>query len=632
MAENNGIGNIGPGGLIDLLLAQAPVAIALFDQDMRYIACNDRWTMDYQLAGREIVGKSHLEFFPDVGEKWRKLHARAMAGQRLSLDLDTPDRGDGRVAWARCSGAPWQGADGAIAGVLMRSEALTPQIEKALGEQVMGEELSLFFHVADNFAICMLDDSGKVAIWNSGTEKLLGWSESEALGREFSFIFDAADRQRQLPSAQLEIARREGVFRDRSWRVRKNGSRLLAEVTISRIEGDGPLAGGFGQIMRDITSEDTQAKSLEASTVLLRSILETVPDAMIIIDEHGKVLSFSKAAETLFGYDSGEIIGQNVSILMPFPDRERHDDYLARYRETGVRRIIGSSRRVIGRRKDGSTFPHDLRVGEAIGGGQRVFAGFVRDLSEQEDAQSRLRELQRELNHIARVSEMGTLATVMAHELNQPLMAIGNMVQTSSDLLRTDGTAANLALIRQALDDAGAEAMRAGAILRRLRSFVSRGEIERSIEDPRSLVEDALALIWSDAKVRNIQCPVMVAEDVGQILVDRVHIQQVVLNLLINAKDSIGRDGEIRISVRAIGNMAEFRISDSGPGVPPDRISRLFEPFSTTKHNGMGLGLSICRTIVEAHGGKIWYEGSGTPGAAFLFTLPQYGREEIDDR
>src|SRR5690606_4005198 len=192
-------------------------------------------------------------------------------------------------------------------GLLVVSEVLTPQVQEQLRLRIQDEELALFFDIAENFALCMLDDEGNVSIWNGGAERLFGWDEAEALGRPFDFMFDPSDKDRGLPARQLELARQNGTYRDRCWRTRSDGSRFLADVTISRIERDGQFPSGYGQLVRDVTNEDTQSRSLEASAVLLRSILETIPDAMIVINDQGIVLSFSKAAEQLFGSTHEEV-------------------------------------------------------------------------------------------------------------------------------------------------------------------------------------------------------------------------------------------------------------------------------------------------------------------------------------
>ena len=194
------------------------------------------------------------------------------------------------------------------------------------------------------------------------------------------------------------------------------------------------------------------AAKVFAQEAHLRSILETIPDAMVVIDERGRILSFSTAAERMFGYSEEEILGENVSALMPSPDREQHDQYLERYFETGERKMIGIGRVTTARHRDGSTFPIDLHVGEARIGNDRVFTGFIRDLTERQQTELRLHDLQSELAHVARVSEMGTFATSIAHELNQPLTAIANYAETVGELLH-DPDEETLAIAREALRD-----------------------------------------------------------------------------------------------------------------------------------------------------------------------------------
>ena len=628
----NGHENMGSApqdDLIALILDRVPTAIALFDRDMRYLACNDRWISDFSLPDENIIGRSHFELMPETRESWRGLLQRALAGETLGQELDRFEREDGTIDWMRWSISPWPNCDGAVQGILWVSDRLTPQIQDELRTRVLSEELNLLIDTATDFAICMLDEDGRVTIWNDGAERLFGWTEAEVRGKTIELTFDSAGAESGRPWNNLRRAKMDGVARDRYWRVRRDGSRFMADVTVSHIEADGVLPGGFGYVVRDVTEQITQSRRVEASAVLLNSILQTVPDPMIVIDDQGLIQSFSATAQRLFGYTSEEVLGRNVSMLMPPPDCDRHDEYLRRYRETGKKHIIGGNRRVFGRRKDGSVFPHTLHVGEATGGGKRVFAGFLRDLTETEMAETRLLELQRELAHIARVSEMGTLATTIAHELNQPLMAITNFVQTAADLLDRSNSS-SLAIVTEALREAGEEAIRAGEIVKRLRSFVSRGELERSLESPAQLVTDACKLVEADAKYREIDWTIVAPDSPSSVLVDRVQIQQVILNLLRNAIDAIGMIGKVEVRIILEGEMVRFEVSDNGPGVPEDRVERLFEPFSTSKKDGMGMGLAICRSIVEAHGGQLWYQRNKLGGAEFIFALPRFEESSND--
>ena len=259
---------------------------------------------------------------------------------------------------------------------------------------------------------------------------------------------------------------------------------------------------------------------------------------MIVIDAKGIIQSFSKAAERLFGYSAEEAAGRNVSMLMPEPDRGHHDGYLGRYMDTGERRIIGIGRLVIGQKRDGSTFPMELAVGEVRLGKSRFFTGFVRDLTEREQTQQKLQELQAELVHMARFTALGEMASTLAHELNQPLTAVASYLNGARRLI-DGGKAADLPVARGAIDSASEQALRAGQIIRRLREFVARGESDQKPEDIRALVEEASALALVGARELGIRFTLSVAEDMPPVLADKVQVQQVVLNLMRNAIEAM---------------------------------------------------------------------------------------------
>ena len=385
-------------------------------------------------------------------------------------------------------------------------------------------------------------------------------------------------------------------------------------------------------IVLDVAEEKQIEAELRAREEHLRLILETVPDAMIIIDELGAIQSFSQAAERLFGWRADEVIGTNVHVLMPEPDRSRHDGYVQRYQQTGERRIIGIGRVVTGQRKDGSTFPMHLSVGEMQGEGRRSFTGFVRDLTERQENMAKLQELQAELVHVSRLLAMGEMASGLAHELNQPLTAVANYMKGCRRLLQ-DVSHPQLATIRDALDKAADQAIRAGQIIRRLRDFAARGETEKKIERIVKVVEEASALALVGARELGVRVRQEVAPGVDLVLADRVQIQQVLVNLFRNALEAMEATERRELLVAltpAADTMVEIAVADTGHGIKPEILPKLFEPFTTSKDNGMGVGLSICRTIIEAHGGKMWVEPNPVGGTVFRFTL-MAAKEERDD-
>lgn len=377
--------------------------------------------------------------------------------------------------------------------------------------------------------------------------------------------------------------------------------------------------------------EAARAEDLGIREEHLKSILDTIPDAMIVIDEHGSIQSFSRAAERQFGHSQSEVLGRNVNILMPSPYREEHDSHLHRYRLTGERRIIGIGRVVVGQRKDGSTFPMHLAVGEVKSANKRFFTGFVRDLTERQQTEMKLQELQSEIVHISRLSALGEMASTLAHELNQPLTAITNYLKGSSRLLASVPEE-NSKMAIDAIDKAAAQALRAGEIIRRLRDFVARGEPDKAVENVNSLIEEAIALALVGAREQGIHTRLELDPKADFVLVDRVQIQQVVLNLIRNAIEAMlsSPRKELRIATEKADGMVIVAVADQGTGIEPEVMQQLFQPFMTTKSNGMGIGLSISKTIIEAHGGRIWVESEPQQGTTFRFTLPAADKPAIE--
>jgi two-component system sensor kinase FixL len=469
-------------------------------------------------------------------------------------------------------------------------------------------------------AIVGKDLSGVVTAWNNAAEAMFGYAAEEMIGQPITRIIPL-DRIEEEASILDRIRRGERIVHFVTERQCRDGRVIPVSLTILPIRDDRGGIIGVSKIARDLSEMQSVHRDLERREALLRSILDTVPDALVVIDEQGLIQSFGAAAERLFGFSPKEVIGQNVKVLMPSPYREEHDGYLARYRATGERHIIGVGRIIVGRRKDGSTFPMELTVGEVNLSGTQLFTGFVRDLTQRQDRERRLNELQAEFVHVSRLTELGQMVAALAHEVNQPLTAMANYLSGVRRLL----AAGNQQGVQNAIERITEQGNRAQQIVQRLRDFVNKRETERRVESVLKTIEEAsgLALIGVG---QGLKLDIRVDDSATEAVIDKIQIQQVLLNLMRNAVEAMAGSARRELSITTVraGDMVEISVADTGPGLPESVRARLFQPFVTTKSSGMGVGLSVCRTIVEAHGGELRVEDGAGGGTVFLFTVPHY--------
>jgi two-component system sensor kinase FixL len=559
---------------------------------------------------------------------------RVMESGRAEFRENTIVTPDGAERCLRTNRFPLRDRNGAVVGVA----GLTVDIsEAALARRALAASEAKYRAIADAMPaiVWTAHGDGRRDFFNERWYQFTGAANGASDGWAWLDHVHPEDRGRVRAHVEQDVAAVEAheiQFR----LIGRDGPRWMLERAVPVTSRDSaPLRWkGTCTDIQELTEyrreREAAIADLEAREAHLQSILDSVPDAMIVIDDRGVIQSFSAAAEKQFGWTPREVIGRNVNCLMPNPYREGHDGYLSRYLKTGERRIIGIGRVVVGERKDGSTFPMELSVGEMKSGERRFFTGFVRDLTERQDAERRFQHVQSELAHVSRLSAMGEMASALAHELNQPLSATANYVQGSLRLL--DQTPLDLPLIKEALGVAGEQMFRAGDIIRRLRDFVAKGETDRRIEGLPQLLEEAGALAMVGAKDRGVRLRYEIAAPIDLVLVDKVQIQQVVLNLMRNAVEAMAEAERRELVVAAVAasdDMVRISVRDTGCGLSPDVSAQLFEPFVTTKHEGMGVGLSISRTIIEAHGGRIWAEPNAPNGTIFHFTVCAVREREL---
>ncbi len=492
---------------------------------------------------------------------------------------------------------------------------------------------STFVGAVHDYALLLLAPDGVIMSWNRGAELIKGYRAEEIVGRHFSCFYPPEAIEARSPERELEIAAATGRFEYIGERVRKDGARFLANVVITAIRrSDGTLCA-FGEITRDITEHAAAEAVVKASESRLRSliatVLDTVVDGLITIDHHGIIQSFNKACVSLFGYTQDEVIGQNVRILMPEPYHSQHDRYISAYVATGVAKIIGIGREVMGRRKDGSTFPMEISVGESPQAGNHAFVGIVRNLTERHEA-----DTQREqLRHSQKMEAVGQLTGGLAHDFNNLLaIIIGNL-----DMLRE--IRAEDPVTDELVGDALDSALRGADLTRRLLAFARRQPLQPERVEINEVI-GAIVRLLTRTLGENITIEMSLAANVWPVQIDRAQFEAVIANLATNARDAMPRGGALLIDTHngrldasyaaahtdvTPGDYVVVEVSDSGTGMPPDILSRIFEPFFTTKEQGKGtgLGLSMVFGFMKQSGGHVTVYSEPGKGTTFRLYLPR---------
>ena len=356
-----------------------------------------------------------------------------------------------------------------------------------------------------------------------------------------------------------------------------------------------------------------------------KALLDVTVDAVVIIDHRGIIETFNRAAERLFQCTAAETIGTNISLLMPEPHRSQHDLHIERYLASGVSHIIGVGREVEACRKDGSIFPAYLAVGRIPDADPPRFVGFLHDLTVRHQIAEEQRQMVQRMARVSHLATMGEMAAAIAHEINQPLAAISNYALACERLL--EAPEPELAEVKGAMRQISGQALRAAEIIRRVRDLVRTRTPRRELADINGLIKELSVLTLGVARLHDVRLSFQLTDGLPPINVDDIQVQQVLLNLIQNAIEALtasdGNQREVLISTRrSSSDEIEVSVIDTGPGVDPAIVPRMFDAFCTTKEQGTGLGLAISKSIVEAHRGRLDHRPNAPRGACFVVTLP----------
>jgi two-component system sensor kinase FixL len=448
--------------------------------------------------------------------------------------------------------------------------------------------------------------SGTILSWNRGAQRMYGYTPDEVLGRSIDMLVPA-DRRVELAGILERVGGGEHVEHFETVRKTKDGRLVDVSLTISPIRDAAGSIIGASAIGRDVTARKRDLVDLGDSEARLRSIVESAVDGIIVIDARGRVERFNAAAERLFGYAASEVIGRNVNVLMPVPYATEHDGYLARYLSTGEKRIIGLGREVTGRRKDGTTFPVHLSVGEMLLGGERKFTGILHDLTARMKVEEQLREQ-------AALVRLGEMAAVIAHEVKNPLAAVRGAIQVIGKRLPADGREAGVVVEIIARIDG------LNQLVKDLLLFARPPQPRPVAIGVRSVLDSTAALLGEDSAYRDLR--IEVSGDAPDVMADPELLKIIFSNLLINSAQAMRGKGIVAVAVGSAGNGCRITVTDLGPGIPLEIRDKLFSPFVTTKSRGTGLGLSTVKRLVEAHHGRVAVESPSDGGTVVTVWLP----------
>jgi two-component system, LuxR family, sensor kinase FixL len=606
--------------LLDFMLAYSNDAISVVVLDGTIWAYSKGAEQLFGYSAEELVGKNLSSVFPlftapNLIETEMHIIERAAAGEEIAPYESTRNRKDGSTLHILISTRPIRDTRGRIIGVARIVRDISERKAHEQDKALLGQIITSSSDAIISFAL-----DGTITSWNPAAERIYGYTAAEMIGTtlkarvgEFVMPEKIAEELKitEWVAAGVYIQPFEAV------RTRKDGTLVNVIVSVSPIQDANGAVIGVARTVRDISERKTH----EEQKALLGAIVESSNDAIYTKSLDGTITSWNSAAEALFGYTAGEIMGRSVLTLFT-PDKVPEEaEMVARIRAGEIIRHFETVRI----RKDGTQIHVSVTVSPLRGPDNEVVgvSNTVRDITERKTTEARLKAMQEDLFHVGRLNELGQVSAGIAHELNQPLTAMLNYSNIAKRLIAKKEPS-TLDRAYEAVSKAADQAVRAAEIIRRMRSFVEKRSSNRTIEEINAVVKDTMALGFMGADTVNVTTRLELAPGLPTVLVDRVQIQQVLVNLLHNAVDAMAdaKTRELTVTTKFADAGVEIAVADTGPGIPKELMGQLFMPFFTTKPGGMGIGLVISQSIVQAHGGKLSVEPNRCSGMVFRFTLP----------
>jgi PAS domain S-box-containing protein len=577
--------------------------------------------------GREELASGRIRWTDLTPAEWRDRDARALTelmkvGTVQPYEKEFFRKNGGRVP-VLAGGALFEesGHEG-VAFVLDLSE-------QKRAEEALRQSEQRWRTAFENSAIgiMMRDREGRFIAANSVFQNMLGYTESELCQLNFMDVTYEEDRKAFLELVgEILEGKRQHYQIEKRYR-RKDGALLWVRNNVALVPGTRDVAPFLFAVVEDITQHKQEESARRYSEEKYRVVVDTANDAVLTADESGAIQFANPATMRVFGYDPKELIGKPLTVLMPEFMRKLHENGFRRYLATGQRHINWQGTELTGLRKNGQEFPVEVSFGELTMNGHRVFTGFIRDTTERKQAEEereRLRRVQADLAHVNRVSTMGELAASLAHEIRQPISAAMTDARTCSRWLTRDRP--DLAEAQTAASRVVNDVARASEIIGRVMSLFKKDSLQHEEVDINELIQEMIALLRGEASRHSILIHSDLSLELAPIKADRVQLQQVLMNLMLNgieAMKSMNTPGKLTIkSQQDDSGQLLISVMDTGVGIPPEKIEQIFNAFFTSKPQGTGMGLPISRSIIEAHGGKLWASSNANGGATFEFTLP----------